>query len=88
MFYLVSLLLSRSLVEAAVFGDAAAGGAVLAWLPWAGEADVDEVGAPEPAAGPWQAVGVVGAWRRAGNDIRRGVHFAAFAVVAGRLFGR
>jgi hypothetical protein len=50
------------LVKAAVFGDAAAGAAVLAWLAAAGEVDVDEVGAPEPPAALEQAVGVLGAW--------------------------
>ena len=38
------------MVKSAVFGDAAAGAAVPAWLAGAGEADVDEVGAPEPPA--------------------------------------
>ena len=78
-----------------MFGDAAAGAAVSAWLSAAGEVDVDEVGAPEPSAALEQAVGVVGAWPwQAGNDIRGRVHFDAFAVAAGgvgvvpgRLFG-
>jgi hypothetical protein len=50
------------LVETAVFGDAAAGAAVPAWLAAAGEVEVDEVGAPEPPAVLEQAVGVLGAW--------------------------
>jgi hypothetical protein len=73
-----------SLVESAVFGDAAAGAAVPAWLAAADEFDVDEVVAPEPPAALQQALGVVGAWPwRAGNDIRGRVHFDARAVAAG-----
>jgi hypothetical protein len=98
MFYRISSFVSRwwvSLVKTAVFGDAAAGAAVLAWLAAAGEVDVDEVGAPESPAALKQAAEVVGAWlRRAGNDIRQRAHFAALAVavgdavvVPGRLFG-
>ena len=98
MFYRVPPSLSRwlvSLVKAAVFGDAAAGAAVPAWLAAAGEADVDEVGAPEPPALLQQAVRMLGAglaW--AGNDIRRRVHLTVPVVAAGgawflpgRLFG-
>jgi hypothetical protein len=98
MFYRFPPWLSRwlvSLVKTAVFGDAAAGAAVPAWLAAAGEADVDEVGAPEPPAVLQQAVRVLGAglaW--AGNDIRWRVHFAVPVVAAGdggilpgRLFG-
>jgi hypothetical protein len=98
MFYRVPPWLSRwlvSLVKAAVFGDAAAGTAVPAWLAAAGEADVDEAGAPEPPAVLQQAVRMLGAglaW--AGNDIRRRVHLAVGVVAAGdawflpgRLFG-
>jgi len=48
------------LAETAVFGDAAAGAAALAWLAAAGEADVDEVGAPEPPAALEEAAGVLG----------------------------
>jgi hypothetical protein len=73
MFYRIPAWLSRwwvSLAETAVFGDAAAGAAVPAWLAAAGEVEVDEVGAPESPAGLEQAVGVLGAWLRAGNDIR------------------
>jgi hypothetical protein len=86
MFYRISPWLSRwwvSLVKPAVFGDAAAGAAVLAWLAAAGEVDVDEVGAPEPPAVLQQAVGVLGAALWDGNDIRWRVHFAARAVAAG-----
>ena len=99
MFYRVSCLVAAvlgSLVESAVFGDAAAGAAVPAWLAAAGEVDVDGVGAPEPPAALQQAVGVVGAWPwQAGNDIRGRVHFfgapavaaGGAGVVPGRLFG-
>ena len=71
-------------MKSAVFGDAAAGAAVTAWLAAAGEFDVDEVVAPEAPAALQQAVGVVGAWPwLAGNDIRGRVHFAVPAVAAG-----
>jgi hypothetical protein len=87
MFYRVCCFVAAllgSLVEPAVFGDAAAGAAVPAWLAAAGEVDVDEVGAPEPPAALQQAVGVVGAWPwQAGNDIRGRVYFGAPVVVAG-----
>jgi hypothetical protein len=87
MFYRVSVSVLRwwvLLVKTAVFGDAAAGAAVPAWLAAAGEIDVDEVVAPEPSAALQQAVGVVGAWPwQAGNDIYGRVHFGALAVAAG-----
>jgi hypothetical protein len=87
MFYRLSWFVAAllgSLVESAVFGDAAAGAAVPAWLAAVGEVDVDEVGAPEPLAVLQQAVGVVGAWPgQAGNDIRGRAHFDARFVAAG-----